>query len=368
MTPALDPRIWLHGGGRLELGDRVAFGVGTAPIELHIAAGAVLTVGDDVCIDGGVSIEAAKDVRIGARARLGTFSKVMDNHFHSASGCRQERPPSAPVVIEEDVDIGPRAILLPGAQIGCGSRVAAGTVVTRRVPPASFVSGVPAVVRPLPASTVGAEPAVVGAGPARGAVTIPHRLTVDMRNWLFSGREPVLVQKAKARLRALAIFRGCRSGAHVHAYGPVRVAAAGDVFVGSRAFFLAGMMPTELICAAGGRLSIGEDSGFNYGASVEAYERVTIGKRCMIASMVKICDAAGGRATPISLGDDVWVAHGATLLPGAEIGRGSVVSAGSVVGGAIPPDSLVVGNPARAIRLDLLRRTSPRPLAAGAGR
>ena len=65
------------------------------------------------------------------------------------SGKRNERPPSVPVVIEDDVELGPRAILLPGAHLGRGTRVVAASVVTRRVPPYSLVSGVPAILRPL---------------------------------------------------------------------------------------------------------------------------------------------------------------------------------------------------------------------------
>ena len=51
---------------------------------------------------------------------------------------------NAPVVVEEDVWIGARAILLSGVTIGRGSIVAAGAVVTKDVPPYCIVGGVPA--------------------------------------------------------------------------------------------------------------------------------------------------------------------------------------------------------------------------------
>ena len=53
----------------------------------------------------------------------------------------------------------------------------------------------------------------------------------------------------------------------------------------------------------------------------------------------------------ITIGHDVWIRHGATVLPGAAVGHGAVVGAGAVVGGDVPPYAIVVGNPARVVRL-----------------
>jgi acetyltransferase-like isoleucine patch superfamily enzyme len=145
--------LWVRGPGRIVIGHRVVLDGATAPIELHVGPGGVIELGDDVFIGAGASIEAQRAVTVGARSRLGRFSKIIDNHFHNAAGKRNERPPSSPVVIEDDVELGPRAILLPGAQVGRGTRVVAASVITRRVPPFSLVSGVPAILRPLPGHT-----------------------------------------------------------------------------------------------------------------------------------------------------------------------------------------------------------------------
>lgn len=48
------------------------------------------------------------------------------------------------VVIEEDVTLGPGVIVLPNVTVGHGSIVAAGSVVTKSVPPKTMVQGNPA--------------------------------------------------------------------------------------------------------------------------------------------------------------------------------------------------------------------------------
>jgi acetyltransferase-like isoleucine patch superfamily enzyme len=85
--------------------------------------------------------------------------------------------------------------------------------------------------------------------------------------------------------------------------------------------------------------------------SVEASRSVRIGERCMFGSMVRIRDAGENGAAPVVIGADVWLAHGAIVEPGVTIGEGSVVSAGSVVHGDVPPYSLAIGNPAVSVRL-----------------
>lgn len=60
------------------------------------------------------------------------------------------------------------------------------------------------------------------------------------------------------------------------------------------------------------------------------------------------------------LGADVWVGHGAVVLPGRRIGNGAAIGAGAVVTRDIPAFAIAVGNPARVIRL----RFAPEIVAA----
>lgn len=52
----------------------------------------------------------------------------------------------------------------------------------------------------------------------------------------------------------------------------------------------------------------------------------------------------------VSIGHDVWIGHGAILLPGVNVGNGAIIGAGSVVTKDVPAWHIVVGNPARVLR------------------
>ncbi|WP_415381340.1 DapH/DapD/GlmU-related protein [Halosimplex sp. TS25] len=62
---------------------------------------------------------------------------------------------------------------------------------------------------------------------------------------------------------------------------------------------------------------------------------------------------------PVTVGRDVWIGHGATVLPGVEIGNGAVVGAGAVVADDVEPYTVVAGVPAEPVR-----RRFPEEIAA----
>lgn len=53
---------------------------------------------------------------------------------------------------------------------------------------------------------------------------------------------------------------------------------------------------------------------------------------------------------PVRIGAGAWLGQNVVLLPGADIGRGSIVGANSVVRGVVPDRSVAVGAPARVVR------------------
>lgn len=90
---------------------------------------------------------------------------------------------------------------------------------------------------------------------------------------------------------------------------------------------------------------------------------ITIGKNANISQNVRIYTAwhavsknEGQRFTqafsakPVVIEEGAWVCTGSVLLPGVTVGRGSVVSAGSVVTSDVPPNTLVSGVPAVVVK------------------
>jgi acetyltransferase-like isoleucine patch superfamily enzyme len=77
---------------------------------------------------------------------LSPAQRIADAVACSPLGKGRPRPAveRAKVTIEDDVWIGPAATILKGVRIGAGSRIEAGSLITRSVPPGSRVAGNPA--------------------------------------------------------------------------------------------------------------------------------------------------------------------------------------------------------------------------------
>ncbi|MEM0906846.1 MAG: DapH/DapD/GlmU-related protein [Pseudomonadota bacterium] len=63
------------------------------------------------------------------------------------------------------------------------------------------------------------------------------------------------------------------------------------------------------------------------------------------------------------LGHDVWIGHGAIVLPGVTIGDGAVVGAGAVVSRSVPAYQIAVGSPARVVKARFPAETAERMAA-----
>ncbi len=65
----------------------------------------------------------------------------------------------------------------------------------------------------------------------------------------------------------------------------------------------------------------------------------------------------------VEIGHDVWIGHGAIILPGVRIGHGAVVAAGAVVTRDVEPHAIVAGVPARFLRWRFAPDVSSRIIA-----
>ncbi|OUC14847.1 MAG: hypothetical protein B0A82_11060 [Alkalinema sp. CACIAM 70d] len=151
------------------------------------------------------------------------------------------------------------------------------------------------------------------------------------------------------------------------------LAAQGQMTFGSQCFIskLAGVFPDSLDMGEGcyiaahahvsHTLKMGNHCSINVSAVVRG--KVTMGNGVRIGGHTSILGFNHSFKTldlpihqqpltfkGITIGDDVWIGSGVTIVDGVEIGSHSVIGAGAIVTRNIPPYSVAVGNPARVIK------------------
>lgn len=112
-----------------------------------------LEVGPNNVIGNRVAINLDDKVILEENVSISPFVRIYTGTHNIGPGSnrRQHELLSKPVVIERGSWIGMCAVILPGVRIGHGSIVAAGAVVTKDIPPDSYVEGNPAkVIQTLP--------------------------------------------------------------------------------------------------------------------------------------------------------------------------------------------------------------------------
>ncbi len=108
-----------------------------------------LQIGDDVSLAKDIIMVATGGIQIGDRTMIGYGTTILTaNHRipKNRGPMRFSGTDLKKVIIENDVWIGTRVVLMPGITVGEGSIVGAGAVVNKDVPPFSIVGGVPAIV------------------------------------------------------------------------------------------------------------------------------------------------------------------------------------------------------------------------------
>jgi acetyltransferase-like isoleucine patch superfamily enzyme len=119
-----------------------------------------------------------------------------------------------------------------------------------------------------------------------------------------------------------------------------------------------------------GHVSIGAKSVLGQECTISSYQRVEIGRECIIADRVMMIDFDHGMVEvertireqgiykrDVSVGHNVWIGYGACLLRGVTVGHNSVVGTSAVVTCDVPPNAVVGGIPAKLIRMRETPRT-----------
>ena len=110
------------------------------------------------------------------------------------------------------------------------------------------------------------------------------------------------------------------------------------------------------------RTKIGDNSGIGINCDLQGY--IEIGADVMMGPEVAIytfnhltkCTEKPmmyqGFTThsPVVIADDVWIGRRVIILPGVNVGKGSIIGAGSVVTKDVPEYTVFAGNPAKFIK------------------
>jgi FkbH-like protein len=134
-------RLRVENEGEIRIGSGFSALATHLPTELLSAPGGSIVLGDDVWLNFGTVISAAKSVRIGSHVMIGQHCIVSDTSF---PGSTEPSNDAQPIEIGDDAWIAGRVTIAPGVKIGAGAVVTAGSVVTTDIPAKAIAGGIPA--------------------------------------------------------------------------------------------------------------------------------------------------------------------------------------------------------------------------------
>ncbi|MFG2310955.1 DapH/DapD/GlmU-related protein [Streptomyces sp. NPDC048566] len=217
-----------------------------------------------------------------------------------------------------------------------------------------------------------------------GRLTLGENVTIGAGTTLVGddvvlGDGTVIAPDCDLRAGTLSLGPGTELGPRVRVLVAERFAVGGAARIGPDA---------QVLCrrfTAGRLLYFGDGARVGYGGTTTSTSRVRIGDRVTIGQHtilnanheISLGDGVGTGSylavwthgyhfghgplngtepayAPVHVANDVWLGYHVTLLPGAHVGEGTVVAAGSVVTAPLPAGVLAGGVPARVKReLDL---------------
>lgn len=114
-------------------------------VRIECLENSFLEIGDKTYVNHDSEIRCRSHISIGNNCAIAYGVLIQDSDYHtiySEKGESQQQ--TKPVIIGNNVWIGANTIVLKGVSIGDGAIVAAGSVVTKEVPPGTMVAGNPA--------------------------------------------------------------------------------------------------------------------------------------------------------------------------------------------------------------------------------
>jgi acetyltransferase-like isoleucine patch superfamily enzyme len=119
----------------------------------------------------------------------------------------------------------------------------------------------------------------------------------------------------------------------------------------------------NIILKENSHLEIGANTYFTSDSHIEAVSKIKIGRDCAISWGVSIIDSNHHTlldekkekepTAEVIIEDHVWIGCNSIILKGSKIGSNSVIAAGSIVKGDFPSNSLIAGNPAKIVKVDI---------------
>jgi lipopolysaccharide O-acetyltransferase len=119
------------------------------------------------------------------------------------------------------------------------------------------------------------------------------------------------------------------------------------------------------------KIAVGDYVCFSDAVHISSIANIEIGSHCLFGSRIYVSDHNHGsysgehQSNPgeppahrllggggsVVIGENVWIGDNSVIIGPATIGAGAIVGANSVVRGVVPPNTIVVGAPAKAIKI-----------------